>query len=98
MTTITESHLFTAACLWEAALEALNKTAVAKGGFADRLRQYRGNHGTSQLRDDVARLAVACDEAWDALSDEEQDDAGAFDWEFCPEWLADNFFQMTKGW
>ncbi|MGE8143026.1 hypothetical protein ACQKOE_13710 [Novosphingobium sp. NPDC080210] len=96
MTTIKDTHLFTAACLWEAALDALNVARpVAKGGFEDRLRQYQGNYGTAQLRDDVARLAVACDDAWDALDPDEQDDAGSFDWEFCPSWLEENFFKMT---
>lgn len=100
MTQITESHLFTAACLWEAALEACqrgeaearNERVTGYHSFARGLHRYRANHGTAQLRDDVVRLAPACDAAWEALSDDEQDDAGSFDWDFVPAWLAQNFF------
>lgn len=97
MTIITDSHLTTAACLWEAALDYLNQTYKKPGGFAERLALYREQHGTAQVRDDVARLAVACDDAWEALTPDEQDDGGAFDWEFCPDWLAENFFDRIGG-
>ena len=50
MTIITDSHLTTAACLWEAALDYLNQTYKKPGGFAERLALYREQHGTAQPR------------------------------------------------
>lgn len=104
MTTIyTAEHLHTAACLWEAALEALAKgeaEARAEGtpppavvSFERRLHSYRLHEGTCFVRQQVASLAPECDAAWDALSEDERD-TQCFDWDFVPNWLRDNFFQL----
>lgn len=95
MTTINTGHLFTAACLWEAALDAVNQTHHTPGGFTEQLALYKRANGTAMLREEVAGLALACDDAWSALTPDQQDDAGSFDWDFCPDWLADNFFKLT---
>lgn len=100
MTTITESHLYTAACLWEAAIDAMARAkepGAPTDNFDARLKSYREGHGTHTVRDDVARMAVACDEAWEALTEREQFDAGCFDWDFVPAWLEENFFRLTRG-
>lgn len=95
---ITESHLFTAACLWEAALDAYSHEDAALDvshgpvPFYVRLRQHKERHGACTTREQVVALAVACDEAWDALTDDQKDAAGCFDWEFVPVWLESNFF------
>jgi hypothetical protein len=103
---ITAEHLHTAACLWEAALEALDKgerEARAEGtpppavvSFERRLHGQREHDGTAYLRQRVVALAPACDAAWDALSEDERD-TQCFDWDFVPVWLRDNFFPLTKG-
>ena len=92
---VTAENLFTAACLWEAALEALNATRPDIGAFAEALQAYQRKHGTAQLRDDVARLAPACDAAWSALPPDRRDDL-CFDWDFCPAWLEGNFFTPKR--
>lgn len=102
----TNDTLHTAACLWEAALEALaageaeeaaNPQPVAEHSFERSLYSYRNNHGTCTLRQVVVELAPRCDAAWDAMSDDERDSAECFDWVFVPNWLRDNFFAIVRG-
>lgn len=101
--TITEEHLFTAACLWEAAIDA--KAEGEKERAADQLADtfnaqffsHWANVGTCTVREQVAKLAPACDAAWEALTDEERDTNDAFDWTFVPQWLEANFFQIVRG-
>ena len=76
-TTFTQSEAFTAMCLWE--------DVVEHGGGP--WKAYRDANGTGDLRDMVLAFAKPCEAAWNAMSQDEQDDAGAFDWEFCPKWL-----------
>lgn len=76
---------FVAACLWEAALDAMDDASNPAHCDAD---SYRKNHGTATMRDAIVSLAPECEAAWKALGDEGQDNAGCFDWEFCPQWLA----------
>lgn len=100
---MTEVTLHTAACLWEAALEALAKgeeEARAEGkdprrfwSFERRLHAYRLNNGTCTLRQEVVNLSARCDAAWDALSEDDRD-TQCFDWDFVPIWLRDNFFDL----
>lgn len=99
--TYTDDTLHTAACLWEAALEALaagEAEARAEEGdrrqwwsFERHLHAYREYNGTCTLRQKVVALAPKCDAAWDALSEDERD-TQCFDWDFVPVWLRDNFF------
>lgn len=99
--TYTAEHLHTAACLWEAALEALGAGETEARAeqqdprrfwsFERRLHAYRYNYGTADLRQRVVALAPACDAAWEALSEDERD-TQCFDWDFVPRWLRDNFF------
>lgn len=90
MTEDQASLAFTAACLWEAAIDA-DLWGVGKGDLGKRLVAYRERNGTAQLRDDVCRMASACDAAWQAMTEEQREEAGAFDWEFVPAWLAANW-------
>jgi hypothetical protein len=99
--TYTLDTLHTAACLWEAALEELDKgeaEARAEGtpppafvSFGRHLHRFRQNYGTAELRQRVVELAPACDAAWEALSEDERDTL-CFDWDFAPRWLRENFF------
>lgn len=107
---ITGTHLFTAACLWEAAMDAMDKgrkedEAIGPGkqppafySFHRKLHCYRVNVDTAALREQVVGLSVSCDLAWDALGEKGQDEIGCFDWEFVPRWLEQNFFKLTRGW
>lgn len=80
----TMGEAYTAMCLWEAFCEGRNDKAAP---WASML----GNYGTATCRDHVLSLALACEAAWNAMNEDEQDDAGAFDWEFCPDWLRKNW-------
>lgn len=73
-----------AACLWEAALDL----KASKTPTGETVRRYFEANGTANVRLEVCQLASDCETAWRALSEDEQDKAGAFDWEFCPDWLA----------
>lgn len=81
----------TALCLWEAHLEAYNSAVEREGHLRSRFDwlviQQREDEGAATCRDLMIDLAAECDAAWEALSDDEKDDAGCFDWEFVPEWL-----------
>lgn len=74
-----------AACLWEATLDALGDADNPAHCGADR---YRKANGTATMRCMIVQLAPECEAAWLALGDDGQDDAGCFDWDFCPKWLA----------
>ena len=97
-------HLFTAGCLWEAALAAFEvETIKIPEAFQDQfvferqLQQWREKHGTAEVRDQVTALAPDCDAAWDAMSGDEQEFMGCFDWDFVPFWLEKNFFKKVRG-
>ena len=81
--TFSSDVAYSAMCLWEAILERINDTGAP-------WYQFKVNNGTATLRDAVLGLAPACDAAWCELSEDQQDDAGAFDWEFVPTWLANS--------
>lgn len=68
------------ACLWEAALDA-----IAAGNV--RALAAKEEIGMSALRSVVIGLANECETAWRSLDVDQQEDVGAFDWEFCPPWL-----------
>ena len=96
---VTKMNLFTAACLWEAALEALevepDKMAEPfrhQFNFEKSFQEHRARVGMAQLREEVANLAPACDADWDALPLDADERNECFDWEFAPRWLAQNFF------
>jgi hypothetical protein len=48
--------------------------------------QYRKVNGTANARLDVMALAKDCHLAWEVSGE-----TGAFDWDFVPEWLEENF-------
>ena len=84
ITTLTVREAIAAMCLWE---------VVVDPGEHDMPRPwqaFRDEHGTCELRDKVLALAPSCEAAWNALSVDEQDAAGAFDWEYCPAWLCNS--------
>lgn len=94
----TNDTLHTAACLWEAALDAMAGASSGnepEGGFGTSLRNRCARWGTASLRQEIVELAPRCDAAWESLSEDEQDNAGAFDWEFAPKWLEENFFRIA---
>ena len=86
--TFTQGEAYTAMCLWEEVTAGLAK-ADAELGDAP-WTQYRDRNGTADLRDEVLGLAPACEAAWNAMTDDQQEGAGAFDWEFCPKWLRES--------
>lgn len=103
---LTNDTMHTACCLWEAALEALNEgekmermdtRTTSLWNFGRAMHSYRLNHGTCHMRQVVAEMAPACDAAWSALSYDEQDAEGCFDWEFCPKYLRKHFFNLNQG-
>ena len=79
-----------AACLWEAALEA-NVVMPTESG--DRMRELRNEHGAASLRFAVCELAADCLADFEALPEDEREDA--FDWDFCPAWLARNLDKLA---
>lgn len=78
--TFTCGEAYTAMCLWEAILDGLNEPNAP-------WQHCRERQGMATLRDLVMGLAKACEADWNALSEDEQDGQGPFDWEFCPKWL-----------
>lgn len=81
------TSLETAACLWEAVLEILNGGAGQKGlrAHANRCRE---NLGTSHLRLTVLAWVDAVDADWATVKEECWDKP--YDWEWIPEWIANN--------
>ncbi len=75
-----------AACLWEAALDFRAKEPG--GPISEAARAYIADYGFSAARCNVSALAEECERAWLALDGDARDAIGAFDWEFCPVWLA----------
>ena len=90
-TTFTYSEAETIACLMEACcdMEQLHRDGKdhpnAKAG--EKLLEHRGNHGSFTLRAALISLADDCEKAWQAHQ-ALTDDHIAFDFEFCPIFLA----------
>ena len=80
-----------AASLWEAALDLMSNETIPEAG--ERLRELRKGGGTAALRWAVCELAADCLAEFDALPEEEREDA--FDWDFCPAWLARNLDKLA---
>ncbi len=75
---ITPTELAEAACcIWEEFLELKETTSRVKMAFED--------YGTSEMRMKAVGLAEACHNDW--VKAEQVD---CFDWEFVPQWVADN--------
>ena len=81
------SSLETAACLWEAVLELVRERAGEKGLRAQ-VDRCRENMGTSHLRLTVLSWVDAADADWATVKEECWD--RPFDWEWIPEWIANN--------
>jgi hypothetical protein len=82
-----------AACLWEAALELERRDPVPDGG--DRVHALRTVHGAASLRFAVCELAADCLADFEALSEDEREREDAFDWDYCPAWLARNLDKLA---
>lgn len=84
-----ESNLETAACLWEAVLTLRDHPATVPDAIALALaiRETCTAIGTADLRLRVVGWTRAVDAAWSAVADRYE---GCFDWEFVPDWIADN--------
>lgn len=87
------ASLETAACLWEAVLDILNGGAGHKGLRA-RVDRVRENMGTSGLRLAVLEWVDAADADWATVKEECWDQP--FDWEWIPQWIANNV-EWTTG-
>lgn len=70
----------TAACLWEEVCTNRDNPLWAS--------HFEAN-GTRDLRLQVIALAPECDRLWEVMSEDERDEIGAFDWEWCPHFLRD---------
>jgi len=75
-------QLLTSMCVWEAILEMKETDNQVKACFE--------NIGTNAVRWYAAQWCEKVDAAWDALTAEQQEASVPFDWEFVPEWLAEN--------
>lgn len=84
--TFNAESLETAACIWEAVLEILNGGAGHKG-LRVQAQRIRENIGTAELRSVALRWTELVDAAWEKVKDSY---SGPFDWEFVPEWIAQN--------
>lgn len=80
------ASLETAACLWEAVLELLHE--VPAGETAQLVEAARERIGTGHLRLTVIGWTDAADEDWAKVKTDLWDKP--FDWEWIPEWLANN--------
>lgn len=80
-----------AACLWEAALDLRHNETIPEAG--ERLRELSKGSGAASLRWAVCELAADCLADFEALPEEEREDA--FDWDFCPAWLAQNLDKLA---
>lgn len=81
------ASLETAACLWEAVLDLMRGNAGAKGLRAQ-VDRCRESMGTSHLRLTVLGWVDAADADWATVKEECWD--RPFDWEWIPEWIANN--------
>jgi hypothetical protein len=77
-------------CLWEAFMDLQGEVGADKlpTELAEKLCEMRGNHGSYVMRAVVASLADDCDTAWEAREALNGDDHIAFDFEFCPSFIA----------
>lgn len=80
-----------AACLWEVALELERRDPIPDGGA--RIYALRTMHGAASLRWAVCELAADCLSEFEALPEDERE--GAFDWDWCPAWLARNLDRLA---
>jgi hypothetical protein len=80
----------TAMCLWEAFLELQGETGADNlpTELAEKLCEIRSQHGSFVMRAVIAGLADDCDSAWEAREALDGQDHIAFDFEFCPEFIA----------
>jgi hypothetical protein len=78
----------TALCLWEAMLDYRDPHAMVDPAMRDKVDHMFGDNGSFTMRAAVASLADDCDEAWEAREALDGDDHIAFDFEFCPNFLA----------
>jgi len=72
----TRDDMEVACCFWEAMLELKGKIPELEKAFH--------HHGTNVMRFVAINLARGVDEEWNELTPDDQEDIGAFDWEFCP--------------
>jgi hypothetical protein len=88
--TWTYGQVETAMCLWEAYMELQGEVGADKlpTELAEKLCEIRGNHGSFVMRAVVASLADDCDKAWEAREALDGQDHIAFDFEFCPTFIA----------
>ena len=84
--TFNAESLETAACIWEAVLHILHCGSGEKG-LRFKAQRMQQNIGTAELRRIALRWTELVDAAWEKV----KDSYGApFDWEFVPEWIAQN--------
>ena len=70
---------YVAACLWEEAQRITIEEKDETDPFSILLCERREDIGTVEFRMEVTGLANACSVYWNTLSEDEQDDLGAFD-------------------
>jgi hypothetical protein len=73
---MTREEVDAALCVWEAMLASKSRNPALRAAFAA--------HGYAAMRGLAPELGVKIEAAWCALTEDQQDDAGAFDWEFVP--------------
>lgn len=95
-TSWTYGRVETALCLWEAVLDtrtigyAREQKGEDPGDTYRKLEALFDGHGSFGMRAAVASIVPECDRAWEAkqaLLGEDQHEA--FDFEFCPQFIAD---------
>lgn len=92
--TFDEGAVMTALCLWEAWLDfetigyAKQQKGEEPGDTYRVLNEFRDSHGSFTCRQLMIDLAEDCDLAWEARDALNGQSDIAFDFEFCPDFLA----------
>ena len=79
--TYTREEVETACCVWEAMVDMRTKLPALEEAFLQ--------HGFAAMRNVAIDLAKPIEVIWHGMTDEQRDEAGSFDWEFCPDLLHD---------
>jgi hypothetical protein len=91
-----EQDVFAAMCLWECVQDMIRGEM---GDVAvDAIMGFMEAKGACQARTNVMRCAPLVETAWCALTEDQQEAVGAYDWEFIPDLVAELLREHGNDW
>ncbi len=92
---MTEDETFiaeTSACLWESALNLIHRMPHDIPEV-EVMRSALDRLGSAALRLAIVELVPRCISDWKSLNDDQQAEAGCYDYDFVPAWLSAHLLQ-----